>query len=276
MNNPAINQIAIKKVSRSVVTEMPDQLAVEEPLAIQLVYSSPHGRIKKSIAITMRTPGNDLELALGFLFTEGIIAGFDQLASLQVSRSDENLVIATLKENVVPVIGNTYRNFYSSSSCGICGKASIDAIWTNLPIRETDETFGVPAELLYQLPNQLLNHQTGFEQTGGLHACALFDNNGKLLHIREDIGRHNALDKLIGTILPDNRYLLKNSILLLSGRAGFELIQKSAMAGIRMVAAIGAPSSLAAEMAFECGITLVGFMRKDRFNIYCGGQRIQL
>jgi FdhD protein len=213
--------------------------------------------------------------AAGFLFTEGIIKHAADIASVKTNEVEVNRVLVTLCQNIVPKLSNATRNFYSTSSCGICGKESIEAIRTISLYAGLQDSICVDAFHLYHLQDNLKMQQKVFEDTGGIHASALFDAVGNFILLREDIGRHNALDKIIGYALMNNRLPLTNSILFLSGRAGFELVQKAVMAGIKVIAAIGAPSSLAVEMAIESGITLIGFLRNDRFNIYSGKQRIK-
>lgn len=256
--------------------DMDDKVAVEEPLEIQLEYSTSTGRMLKNIAVTMRTPGNDAELAAGFLFTEGVIKNAGDIADIKRSSTDDNRITVVLRENIVPMLSNTARNFYSTSSCGVCGKASIDAIRTTSQYGEDKDSTVIHAAVLYPLQNELKKQQMVFEDTGGIHASALFNTDGKFMMMQEDVGRHNALDKIIGWAFLNKELPLKNRILLLSGRASFELVQKSVMAGIKIVAAVGAPSSLAVELANEAGITLIGFLRNDRFNIYSGKQRVIL
>ena len=250
-----------------------DILACEEPLEIRLTHGPTGHRITKSISVTMRTPGNDAELALGFLFTEGIIQRNDEVKNIH--SHDENIIEIELSENANPALEKLTRNFYTTSSCGVCGKSSIDAVRILLPGISDKQNISVSHDIIYSLPSLLRETQVVFDQTGGLHASAIFDLDGKLEIVREDVGRHNALDKLIGSALLKNRLPLSNHILLLSGRASFELIQKAVMAGIRIVAAVGAPSTLAVELAKESGITLVGFLRENRFNIYSDETRIQ-
>jgi len=249
-------------------------LACEEPLEIRLTYGATVERNTKSISVTMRTPGNDAELALGFLFTEGIIHAKNEVK--KILDQEENIIEVELIESFQPALEKLSRNFYTTSSCGVCGKTSIDAVRIAVPVSSDREEFSVSRELLYSLPLMLRKTQPVFEQTGGLHASAIFDTNGNLEIVREDVGRHNALDKLIGSAFLDDSLPFSNRILLLSGRASFELIQKAVMAGIRIVAAVGAPSTLAVELAKESGITLVGFLREKRFNIYCGGERVSV
>ncbi len=274
MSNKSIEQITINKILAGHLISAEDKVATEEPLGIQLAYSSANGRLLKQIAVTMRTPGHDEELAAGFLFTEGVIHNPLAIDHIKQVTADDNQVLVTLKENIFPDLSNAVRNFYSTSSCGICGKASIEAIRTVSPYGAEPDQFCIQASVFYPLQKELKKHQLIFEDTGGIHACALFDLTGNLMMMREDVGRHNALDKLIGTAVLNDQLPLTNCILLLSGRASFELVQKAVMAGIKIIAAVGAPSSLAVDMAKESGVTLIGFLRDDRFNIYAGAQRI--
>jgi len=274
MQNSAVKYIKIKKVTSENIIDANDHLAVEEPLEIQLRYGSKDNQIKKSISVTMRTPGNDHELAAGFLFTEGIIQDYSQVQKIETDPFDENKVIVTLAENEIPQLQSSERNFYTTSSCGVCGKSSIDSIKTVSLFQDGKDVISLSASLFFSLQNVLKNQQEIFQHTGGLHASALFDLSGSFVTLREDVGRHNALDKLIGASFLLNTLPLQNSILLLSGRASFELIQKASMAGIKIVAAIGAPSSLASQLAEEFDMTLIGFLGQEKFNIYSGSQRI--
>jgi FdhD protein len=276
MKDKRVENIQIHKVSSGAMNETADKVAVEEPLQTQLVYSSATGQMLKDIAVTMRTPGNDAELAAGFLFTEGIIKNPDDISEIRHAHADENLVQVILKENIMPALGSAARNFYTTSSCGICGKASIDAIQTVSQYGAMKNSSIISAAVFYTLQYELKKQQKVFEDTGGIHASALFDIEGKFIMLREDVGRHNALDKIIGAAMLANQLPLNNCILLLSGRASFELLQKAVMAGIKIVASVGAPSSLAVEMASENDVTLVGFLKEDRFNIYSGKERIGL
>jgi FdhD protein len=271
---PSVVRTSVKKVNSSGVTDATDQLAAEEPLEIRLEYGPAGKRTKKNISVTMRTPGNDTELAIGFLFTEGIIKSYRDVVATKPDKKNENIITVSLHETAVPAAVNFERNFYTTSSCGVCGKASIEAIKTVCSIPDTHDKLRVPGSLLLQLPALLRRRQELFEHTGGIHACALFDMNGTLLLSREDVGRHNAVDKLTGAALTAGMTPLDKHILLLSGRASFELVQKAIMAGIKIVAAVGAPSSLAAETAEEWGMTLIGFLRDERFNIYSGAERV--
>ena len=285
MTKPSVSYSKIKKVSNSGIVEATDLLAAEEPLGIRVGYGRAGDRHQKNISVTMRTPGNDFELALGFLFTEGIISDVNDISEIKYCtdantiENQENIVRVELKESVEFDFKNQERNFYTTSSCGVCGKASIDAVKTVCKIDSDPGNLKVSKELIYSLPDLLRKRQNVFEYTGGLHACALFDEEGSLFLSREDVGRHNALDKLIGACVASTKdqsetFPFHNYILLLSGRGSFELLQKSAMAGIKIVAAIGAPSSLAVETAKEFGITLIGFLRGESFNVYSGEERV--
>ncbi|MEO6685409.1 MAG: formate dehydrogenase accessory sulfurtransferase FdhD [Dyadobacter sp.] len=276
MLKDSVKHITIKKVSNNGIVDADDQLAVEEPLEIQIKYDLSGNQTKKSISVTMRTPGNDQELAVGFLFTEGIISNTNQVENVKSDLFDENKVLVTLAENVKPKLQTSERNFYTTSSCGVCGKSSIDAIKTVSVFQQKKDNISVSANLFYSLQQALRKQQEIFQNTGGLHASALFDLEGNFLLLREDVGRHNALDKVIGSSFLSEQLPLTNTILLLSGRASFELIQKASMAGIKIVAAIGAPSSLALQLAEDFGMTLIGFLGQERFNIYSGSQRITL
>lgn len=268
-------QAYVKKITGNYATDEPDMLAAEEPLEIRISYHTPAGYTAKSISVTMRTPGNDLELAKGFLYTEGIIASRTDVTETRHAADDNgNVVYVVLAPHISPDMAKLERNFYTTSSCGVCGKASIEAVRTACNILDTKDNITLPQTLIYSLPEALRAQQDVFEHTGGLHACAIFSTDGTLLMMREDVGRHNALDKLIGAAMDNNLLPLNEHILLLSGRASFELVQKAAMAGIKIVAAVGAPSGLAVQMADEWGITLIGFLRGQRFNIYTGAQRI--
>lgn len=270
MNDGTTQQVMITRMANGSHEETGDVLAVEEPLEIRLQMGT---ALPKSISITMRTPGADVSLATGFLYTEGILSSPTQLK--HVIQLDENIILLSLADDVDIDLARLERNFYTTSSCGVCGKSSIESLRTVCPVAAEDN-LQIPHSLIYSLPSLLRQQQDIFEHTGGLHASALFDKNGNLLLLNEDVGRHNALDKLIGTAFSKNMLPLNDHILLLSGRASFELIQKAAMAGIRIVAAVGAPSSLAVQLAEETGMTLIGFLRNERFNIYTVAKRIVL
>lgn len=274
-----IKTIRIKKFipGQELLNQPEEQLAMEEPLEIGLSYSEE--KIPVPVSVTMRTPGQDPELAIGFLFTEGMLTSVDDLQEPAFIQKEENKISILLKGNTHGAFEKLKRNFYTTSSCGVCGKESIEAIRSVRPAQVKHTDCKIPAELFLHLPNQLRAIQATFDATGGIHAAALFELDGRLIDLKEDIGRHNALDKLIGAAFLKFKknalpFSLYNAILLLSGRASFELIQKAAMAGIKIVCAIGAPSSLAVETALAFDITLIGFLKQDSYNIYCGAQRI--
>jgi FdhD protein len=249
-----------------------DRLATEEPMEIRV--DEPSG-VQRNVAVTMRTPGNDFDLAVGFLFTEGLLGGADQVRNVRycaVPREEQHYnVVSVTVTRALPEFESS-RNFYATSSCGICGKASLDAIETRSePVAPGPE---VSAEVLAGLPETLRRAQSVFDRTGGLHAAALFDAAGRLIASREDVGRHNAVDKVIGSELLAGRVPLSGTILLVSGRASFEIVQKAAAAGIPVICAVSAPSSLAVDAARRFGMTLIGFLRGERFNVYAHPERI--
>jgi FdhD protein len=265
-----------------------DIVATEEPLEIHLVFGKRLGRQVKSLSVTMRTPGNDAELALGFLLSEGIVRGIDDVEC--VTSSDRNSTHNTdpperrywQASNVVSVelvpdlalnLAALQRNFYTTSGCGVCGKTSLLALRSICPAR-VDDGVQIKARALYELHSRLRQAQCVFRDTGGIHSAALFSAEGELLNIREDVGRHNALDKIIGAAMLHDDLPLRNRLLLLSGRASFELLQKAVTAGIPLVVAVGAPSSLAVAVAAEFDVTLIGFLREDHFNVYHGARRV--
>lgn len=280
MAKAGVAQVNIIRVSNGKTSPDVDLLSAEEPLEIRLGFGSATERIQKSISITMRTPGHDFELALGFLFTEGVIQSVDDVYSIKYCseansiENKENIVRVELKPDVAIDLNRLQRNFYTTSSCGVCGKESIEAVKTVCRSPLPDYTFSVKAEHILALPEIVRSQQNNFKYTGGIHAAALFTTDAQILAVREDVGRHNALDKLIGFCAGKQMLPLHHHILLLSGRASFELIQKAAMAGIRMVCAVGAPSSLAVALSQEFDITLIGFLRDQRFNIYHRPDRI--
>jgi len=255
-----------------------DFLAVEEPLEIRLGFEENGKLTHKAISITMRTPENDFELATGFLFTEGILENSEQVKAIKHCGkfpNNQNTVRIDLNPGLKLDLKKLERNFYTTSSCGVCGKSSLEALATGAKAIENTDFPIVSAEIIDELPIKLRNAQSVFDETGGLHAAALFDVNGQLLFLQEDVGRHNAVDKLIGEQFLKNNLPLNDKILFLSGRASFELVQKAVMAQIPIIAAVSAPSSLAVQAAEEFGITLLGFVRDGRFNIYTGGERIK-
>lgn len=247
-----------------------DYLVGEEPLEIRIGT--------RSISVTMRTPGHDLELASGFLLTEGAIKGAEQIASLRqvATRGHKrNVVRVDLARGVAIKPALLQRNFLTSSSCGICGKTSIDAVRVR-GITQPNPHLRIAPDILCLLPDALRSAQPLFGRTGGLHAAGLFDTTGKLIALREDVGRHNAVDKLIGWAMLEKRLPLKESVLLVSGRGSFEIVQKALVAGVPVVACVSAPSSLAVQLAWEFNLTLVGFLRGKRFVVYTGEDRVRL
>jgi len=256
--------VPIRRVESGAGAAAQDLVAVEEPLQIRLAA--------RDIAITMRTPGHDRELAAGFLFTEGILQQASQISG--ITADEKGGVNVQLAQGVQIDLEPLARNFYVTSSCGVCGKASIDALRAaGCPILPRGRPV-IDARILPGFPRKLREAQAVFEHTGGLHAAGLFDASGTLLGLREDVGRHNAVDKLVGAAFLEHRLPLSEHILMLSGRVSFELVQKALMAGIPIVAAVGAPSSLAVETALRFGMTLVGFLRGERFNVYAGQERL--
>jgi len=256
-----------------------DLLAVEEPLEIRLRYGTAEERRSRSITVTMRTPGSDIELAAGFLFAEGLVQCPGDIAIIQHCGPPagplrlQNVLRVELKSEVDVNSTRLERNFLSTSSCGICGKASLKAL-SLLPRARLLDSLVVPASSIHTLPEKLRQAQTVFDRTGGLHAAALFDRDGRLHDLREDIGRHNAVDKLIGRQFLDGLVPLSDRLICVSGRAGYELVQKAIAAGIPILAAVGAPSSLAVDLARDANMTLLGFVRDSRFNIYSAQHRI--
>jgi FdhD protein len=252
-----------------------DVLAVEEPLEIQLEAVTGGNAIRKTISVTMRTPGHDVELAVGFLFGEGIVHDRRAIEDVGVAESSDNVVRVRLAAHADVDLTRFERHFYTTSSCGVCGKTSIEALQTTsrYPLPPCQPV--VDAELIHHLPRAARDAQEVFASTGGLHASALFDTGGRLLGLREDVGRHNALDKVIGAELLAERLPAHGTLLVVSGRASFELVQKAVMAGIPILVAVGAPSSLAVQLATCTGMTLVGFVRDGRYNVYTGGERVR-
>jgi FdhD protein len=265
--------IRLTKMRGNLRESIEDSVAVEEPLEIRLGYESFGKRQTSSISITMRTPGDDEELATGFLFTESIIRSPDDVAIVKPCSGD-NTVRVELEDGVAVDLNRLQRHFYTSSSCGVCGKASLDALRaTGL---ETTPT--IPGqfsrEVLVAIPGRLRARQDTFAETGGLHAAAAFGSDGELLIVREDVGRHNAVDKVVGALFRAGRLPVQELGLIVSGRASFELMQKTVVAGMPLLAAVSAPSSLAVELAREFNVTLIGFLRGDTFNVYAGEERI--
>ncbi|MEV0945010.1 formate dehydrogenase accessory sulfurtransferase FdhD [Rhodococcus sp. NPDC049939] len=263
----------VTRISGTRQSTRPDTVVVEEPLEIRL-----NGR---PLAVTMRTPGSDVELAQGFLLTEGIISDRSDIVSIRFCNSvDEygvntyNVLDVELAPTVTPPETGIERNFYTTSSCGVCGKASLDAIRQRTRHSPADDAVRIPAATLAELPDVLRSAQRVFDVTGGLHAAGLYSRTGELLASREDVGRHNAVDKLVGWATEQSLLPLRGTVMLVSGRASFELVQKAVMAGTPVLAAVSAPSSLAIDLARDAGLTLIGFLRDSTMNIYAHPERI--
>ncbi len=279
--SPSEKIFSIRHVAGDESEQRDDFLAVEEPMEIRVVFGPQEQRKGKSLSITMRTPGSDFELAAGFLFSEGVINSQHHVVSFEFCGrvSDDAPDGNTVRVNLHPELDfdpqRFQRHFYTTSSCGVCGKASLDAI-RNLNIEPVPNSgMTMSAATIGALPSQLRKQQASFAKTGGIHAAGLFDQNGDLLLVREDVGRHNALDKLIGRELLDGHRPLTSRLIVLSGRASFELVQKTVAAGAEILVAVGAPSSLAVELAREFNVTLVGFASPERLNVYSGEERIK-
>ena len=272
--------VDISKVRNGVPRAQADNVAVEEPLEIRLGYTTPDGRATRSISITMRTPGNDRELAVGFLYTEAIIGRAEDIASVETcgppapDSGNHNVIRVDLASDVAVDLGKLQRHFYTTSSCGVCGKTSLDAlrVMGAEAVIDTDARFS--RSVLTAIPDALRAAQHTFEETGGLHAAAAFNSKGDLLVTMEDVGRHNAVDKVVGSLLLNNELPANELGLMVSGRASFELMQKTLVAGMPLLAAVSAPSSLAVQLAREFNMSLIGFLRGDTFNIYAGEERI--
>jgi FdhD protein len=269
MKNESVKQLSIHKFSESLLKVADDIVAVEEPLEIAILTSSSH---KKPISITMRTPGQDKELAVGFLYTEGIIQNAGQIEVVQ--QISDNEIVVVLKNDEAIDLSKIERHFYTNSSCGVCGKSSIDQLRSVNPSHKVASNIKISPKVLTELNQIVRQTQTVFESTGGIHASALFSTSGELQCLFEDVGRHNALDKLVGHAVLNHHLPLEHNVLFLSGRASFELIQKAAMAGIPIICALGAPSSMAIELANEFDITLIGFLKIHSFNVYSRADRL--
>ena len=262
------------------VEEKHDLLAIEEPLEIRITFLENTKRVERSLSVTMRTPGNDEELAIGFLISESIIQSFDDVISvkhcLQVPpEAHGNVIRVILKDEVLIEWEKLQRHFYSSSSCGVCGKSAIDNIHCDIPVR-TIRTIQIDKELIHNLSDKVNEAQQVFNYTGGIHAASYFKSNGELIATHEDIGRHNAVDKIIGFTAMNQIPTEELDILWVSGRAGFELVQKAIVAGFKMMVSVGAPSSLAVDLANSNGFVLIGFSRNERFNVYSGKENLEL
>ncbi len=279
MSRGGSRHIEVQKVREDRTQTQADELAVEEPLEIRVGRAGDRDRPPQSVSVTMRTPGNDFELAVGFLFTEGVLRSREDLRSVAYARShvtgpSENVVEVVLERGVPFDAPKVRRGFYTTSSCGVCGKASLEAVRVAGVRPPPDGRPRVRSDLLPKLPDRLREGQALFSTTGGLHAAGRFDAEGCLLSIREDVGRHNALDKLVGERVLAGGLPLHDQVLAVSGRASFEILQKAAVAGFPFVIAVGAPTSLAVDLAHEFGITLVGFARAGGYNVYAGADRV--
>jgi FdhD protein len=280
MNARAKNKTSVRvlRVDSGKMTSRRDYLATEEPLELRLSA----GKQKQTLAVTMRTPGHDFELAAGFLLSEGVIGQRDDIKRISYCVDKElteeqryNVVNVLLTAKALPNLVRLERHFSISSSCGVCGKASLEAL-ENRDLQKLESSLKISSTLICTLPEKLRKSQGLFDITGGLHAVALFDADGNLLALREDVGRHNAMDKLLGWALLENLLPLSNHVVLVSGRASFELTQKALVAGIPFFCAVSAPSSLAVDVARRFEMTLVGFLRDERFNIYTNQERVLL
>jgi len=264
--------ISVTKMRGNLREILDDRIAVEEPLEIRLGYDVDGQRQTSSVSITMRTPGDDDDLATGFLVSESIIRSPDDVAIIKPCRGD-NTIRVELESGVDVDLDRLQRHFYTTSSCGVCGKTSLDALRVQ-GVEALADDARFPRDVLIRMPERLREVQATFDETGGLHAAAAFDPCGELLIVREDVGRHNAVDKVIGALFADGRLPASQLGLMVSGRASFELMQKALVAGMPLLAAVSAPSSLAVELAREFNVSLVGFLRGDTFNIYAGEERI--
>jgi FdhD protein len=267
-----VARVPVERVNGECLARSSDELSVEEPLEIRISVIEAGRRQRFTLAVTMRTPGNDAELAAGFLLTEGIVAEPDDLIDVEVD--SPNLVTACLRRQRASLQAVTARHSFISSSCGVCGKRSIAAVRVARRRRIAAGAPRLALDVIHALPDAARAGQGGFSRTGGIHASALFDAGGQLLGLREDVGRHNALDKLLGAEFLAGRMPLAGGLVFLSGRVSFELVQKAAIAGVPIIAAVGAPSSLAVELARDCGMTLLGFVRDGRFNVYHDAGRL--
>jgi FdhD protein len=265
--------VDVTRVTASSSSQATDVVAVEEPLEIRVAWEVGGEPREKNIAVTMRTPGDDVDLAVGFLFTEALLRSQEEIESVRHWGSP-NVIRVALRAGVKLDAGKLDRHFYTTSSCGVCGKTSIDALrvtTSSLPGNQA----AVDAEVVHRLPAVLREQQATFRSTGGIHGAAVVDSKGNLIRLREDIGRHNAVDKVIGSLFREGAVPLSDTILMVSSRASFELVQKAVVAGIPVLASVGAPSSLAVDLAREFGLTLLGFVRDGRFNVYAGEARVK-
>jgi len=270
----------VRRYTAETATEQPDLLVSEEPLELQLYYGPTHDRQKEQLTVTMRTPGHDFELVTGFLYGEGLIHQASDITTIryctepQSPEEEENVVLVHLRPDLEVNIGAASRKFMTSAACGVCGKSAIEVLQKHGCSTLPDSPWHVPPTTLYGLGDTLRQQQTLFKHTGGIHAAALFTPSGQLVRVREDVGRHNAVDKLVGSLLAQGQLPLNNHLMLVSGRAGYELVQKAVRAGIPFMAAVGAPTSLAAQLAAQYNCTLVGFLKPNSLNVYSAQQRL--
>jgi FdhD protein len=277
----SIYQIKTVQFKSGKMIPVDDLVVVEEPLEIRLGFGELSDRKEQSVVITMRTPGNDFELAAGFLFCEGILSSKKEIASIKYCYSggkeqqeEDNVVRVELKPDVLVDLKNSERHGFSHSGCGICGLTSIESAFKLSSDKVCNIDFKIDVEVINSLSEKAQVLQHNFKYTGGIHSASLFSEKGELLGIMEDVGRHNALDKIIGKNILEEKEIKDNTILFLSGRMGFELVQKAAMAGICVLVSVGAPSSLAIQLGMKMKMTLIGFTKKDKFNVYCGSERL--
>lgn len=278
--HPKIKTFSIQKYLGAEYSKSDDALAVEEPMEIRIVFGPADQRTMRSLSVTMRTPGNDEELAIGFLYSEGILDNPRQIVSTEFRGVDDagtptnNIVRVNLRSDVEIDFAQLQRNFLTTSSCGVCGKTSLESLDVKGVQSLSNESPPVSREVIYRLPHTLRSSQPTFDQTGGIHAACLADTSGKVLETREDVGRHNAVDKLLGVFFQRDELPASQRIMVVSGRASFELVQKAIVAGVPMMIAVGAPSSLAVDLARKYQMTLVGFASNSRFNVYSCEERI--
>ena len=269
----SISPTEVHRLEGQKLSLQPDFVAVEEPLEIKLLVGD--STAAQPISVTMRTPGNDESLALGFLFTEGIIKHSNDVQSIHVAEDPYgNALTVQLKSHVTVDLAKLERHFYTTSSCGVCGKASLEAVQQQCNIELPKTQWKVPSQVLYSLPDSLRNQQANFAQTGGIHGCALFDLDGNFILSAEDVGRHNALDKLIG-VMAEQQQDFSEGVLLITSRASYEMVQKAAIMNVGVIAAISAPTSFAVEFAERAGVTLIGFMRDRSYVIYTHADRVR-
>jgi FdhD protein len=271
-------RVKVSRLAEGCFADRPDVVAVEEPLEIRVEYSRNGARETTAVSVTMRTPGDDFELAAGFLYGEGLVHRREDIAEISYCQTDEpqmyNIVLVKLRPGAHFDPDTLSRNFYMSSSCGVCGKASLEAVEVRGCEAIPDEGLAVDAAVLTGLPDKLRAEQGLFDRTGGIHAAGRFDEAGELVSVREDVGRHNAVDKVVGEAFLAGDLPLTRTLLAVSGRTSFEIIQKALAAGIPLVVAVGAPSSLAVDLARNFNMSLLGFTKPDGFNVYAGGGRI--